>query len=29
VAKTIELYGLLDPKRMLEGGKLAAFKKGA
>jgi hypothetical protein len=29
VAKTIQLYGLLDPKRMLEGGKLTAFKKGA
>jgi len=29
VAKTIQLYGLLDPKQMLEGGKLAAFKKGA
>ena len=29
VAKTIQLYGLLDPKRVLEGGKLTAFKKGA
>jgi hypothetical protein len=29
VAKTIQLYGLLDPKRMLEGGKLTAFRKGA
>jgi hypothetical protein len=26
VAKTIQLYGLLDPKRVLEGGKQAAFK---
>ena len=29
VAKTIQLYGLLDPKVMLEGGKRTAFKKGA
>jgi hypothetical protein len=29
VAKTIQLYGLLDARRMLEGGKLTAFKKGA
>jgi hypothetical protein len=29
VAKTIQLYGMLDAKRMLEGGKLTAFKKGA
>jgi hypothetical protein len=29
VAKTIQLYGMLDSKRMLEGGKLTAFKKGA
>jgi len=29
VAKTIQLYGLLEPKRMLEGGKLTAFRKGA
>ena len=29
VAKTIQLYGLLDPKQVLEGGKLVAFKKGA
>jgi hypothetical protein len=29
VAKTIQLYGLLDPKQMLAGGKLTAFKKGA
>jgi hypothetical protein len=27
VAKLIELYGLLDPKRLLEGGKQATFKK--
>jgi hypothetical protein len=29
VAKTIQLYGLLDPKRALEVGKKAAFVKGA
>jgi len=29
VAKTIQLYGLLDSKRVLEGGKPAAFKLGA
>jgi hypothetical protein len=29
VAKFIQLYGLLDPKRLLEGGKEAAFQKGA
>jgi hypothetical protein len=29
VAKTIQLYGLLDPKRVLEVGKEAAFQKGA
>ncbi len=29
VAKLIELYGLLDPKSMLEAGKKAAFVKGA
>jgi hypothetical protein len=29
VAKFIQLYGLLDSKRALEGGKQAAFKKGA
>jgi hypothetical protein len=29
VAKTIQLYGVLDPKRVLEGGKVTAFKKGA
>jgi len=28
VAKTIQLFGLLDPKRVLEGGKRAAFKQG-
>jgi len=28
VAKTIQLYGLLDPKRALEGGKQTAFKLG-
>ena len=28
VAKLIQLYGLLDPKKMLEGGKAAAFVKG-
>jgi hypothetical protein len=27
VAKTIQLYGLLDPKQFLEAGKGAAFKK--
>jgi hypothetical protein len=27
VARTIQLYGLLDAKRVLEGGKRAAFKK--
>jgi hypothetical protein len=29
VAKCIELFGLLDPKRTLEGGKRTAFAKGA
>jgi hypothetical protein len=29
VAKTIQLYGFLDAKRALEGGKQTAFKKGA
>jgi len=29
VAKTIQLYGLLDSKRVLEGGKQAGFKLGA
>jgi Mannosylglycerate hydrolase MGH1-like glycoside hydrolase domain len=29
VAKTIQLYGFLDSKRALEGGKETAFKKGA
>ncbi|TLN12054.1 glucosidase, partial [bacterium] len=29
VAKTIQLFGLLDSKRALEGGKKAAFEKGA
>jgi hypothetical protein len=29
VAKTIQLYGLLDSNRALEGGKQTAFKKGA
>jgi hypothetical protein len=29
VAKAIQLYGFLDAKRALEGGKEAAFKKGA
>ena len=28
VAKSIQLYGLLDAKRALEGGKAAAFKQG-
>ena len=28
VAKLIQLYGLLDATRALEGGKRAAFKKG-
>ena len=28
VAKLIQLYGLLDAKQALEGGKRAAFKKG-
>jgi hypothetical protein len=28
VAKTIQLYGLLDPKRALEAGKQTAFKLG-
>ena len=27
VAKSIQLYGLLDAKRVLEGGKLGAFKE--
>ena len=27
VAKIIQLYGLLDAKRVLEGGKKATFKK--
>jgi hypothetical protein len=29
VAKSIQLYGLLDPKRALEVGKQAAFVQGA
>jgi hypothetical protein len=29
VAKTIQLFGLLDPKRALEVGKKAGFEKGA
>jgi hypothetical protein len=29
VAKTIQLYGLLDAKQILEGGKQTAFKKGS
>jgi len=29
VAKSIQLYGFLDAKRVLEGGKQAAFKKGS
>src|SRR5271169_325358 len=29
VAKTIQLYGLVDAKRLLEAGKQAAFKKDA
>jgi len=29
VAKTIQLFGLLDAKRVLEGGKRAAFARGA
>jgi hypothetical protein len=29
VAKLIELYGVLDPKRALEVGKKAAFERGA
>jgi hypothetical protein len=29
VAKTIQLYGLLDAKRVLEGGKQAAFARGS
>ena len=29
VAKTIQLYGLLDPKRFLEAGRAAGFVKGA
>ncbi|HTP41932.1 MAG TPA: glucosidase, partial [Nitrospiria bacterium] len=29
VAKTIQLFGMLDAKRALEGGKRTAFKKGA
>ncbi len=29
VAKLIQLYGLMDPKRALEAGKKAAFVKGA
>ena len=29
VAKTIQLFGLLDPKRALDFGKKAAFEKGA
>jgi hypothetical protein len=28
VAKIIQLYGVLDAKRVLEGGKQAAFRKG-
>jgi hypothetical protein len=27
VAKTIQLFGLLDPKRLLEAGKMSAFQK--
>ena len=29
MAKFIQLYGLLDPKRVLGGGKEAAFVKGS
>jgi hypothetical protein len=29
VAKIIQLYGLLDPQRALEGGKMAAFRQGS
>jgi len=29
VAKSIQIYGLLDPKRVLEGGKRAAFRAAA
>jgi len=29
VAKIIQLFGLLDPKRLLEAGKGAAFSRGA
>ena len=29
MAKTIQLFGYLDPKRLLEGGKAAAFAQGA
>ena len=29
VAKFIQLYGLLDPKQVLEGGKEAAFQPGS
>jgi hypothetical protein len=29
VAKFIQLYGFLDAKRALEGGKMAGFQKGA
>jgi hypothetical protein len=29
VARTIQLYGLLDPKRALEVGREAVFVKGA
>jgi hypothetical protein len=28
VAKMIQLYGLMDPRKVLEGGKAAAFRKG-
>ena len=29
MAKTLQLFGMLDAKRALEGGKMAAFQKGA
>jgi hypothetical protein len=28
VAKLIQLFGMLDPKKILEGGKMAQFRKG-
>jgi hypothetical protein len=28
VAKIVQLFGMLDPKRMLEAGKMAAFVPG-